>query len=464
MFDKKIYIQRREELSTQMSSGIILMLGNHEVPMNYSSNPYYFRQDSTFLYYFGLDLPGLAGLIDVDENIAIIFGDDINLDDIIWMGPQETLKDQAAQVGIERISPTKELKVILKKAADNGRKVHLLPPYRGEHIVTYESLFGFKRESVSKMVSIQFIEEVIKQRSVKIEEEIEEIEKAHAITLEMHITAMRMAKTGIYEYDIAGTIEGIALRSGGHVAFPVILSRKGEILHNVHHRNLLRDGDLVINDSGAENSMHYASDITRTFPVSGRFTTQQKEIYEIVLKAQTEAIAAVYPGRKNMDIHLLAATVITDGLKDIGLMKGNTSEAVKAGAHALFMPHGVGHMLGLDVHDMENLGEDLVGYDKEVKRSDQFGLAYLRLGKKLQTGYVITIEPGIYFIPELIRNWQKQQKFDQFIDYSKIASFIEFGGIRIEDDIVVTKDGNRVIGQPIPKSIVDVEQICQDFV
>jgi Xaa-Pro aminopeptidase len=464
MFDKRIYIQRREELSNRMSSGIVFVLGNQEVPMNYSSNPYYFRQDSTFLYYFGLDLPGLAGLIDVDENIAIIFGDDINLDDIIWMGPQEALKDQATQVGIERVSPTGELKKVLQKAVDEGRRLHLLPPYRGEHFVTYDSLLGLKRESVLKKVSTNLIQEVINQRSVKIEEEVEEIEKAHAITLEMHKTAMRMAKAGIYEYDIAGTIEGIALRAGGHVAFPVILSRRGEILHNLHHHNLLRDGDLVINDSGAENSMHYASDITRTFPVSGRFTTQQKEIYEIVLKAQTETIAAVNPGRKNIDIHLLAAMVITDGLKDLGLMKGNTSEAVKAGAHALFMPHGLGHMLGLDVHDMENLGEDLVGYDKEVKRSNQFGLTYLRLGKKLQPGYVITIEPGIYFIPELIRNWQKQKKFVQFIDYSKIASFIDFGGIRIEDDILVTKEGHRVIGQPIPKTVEDVEQICQEFV
>ncbi len=295
-------------------------------------------------------------------------------------------------------------------------------------------------------------------------EEIKEIEKAHAIAYEMHTTAMRMAKAGIYERDIAGAIEGIALAAGGYVAFPVILSRHGEILHNHHHSNLLRDGDMVINDSGAENFMHYASDITRTFPVSGKFTIQQREIYEIVLKAQKETINSIKPGEKNKDIHLKAATIITDGLKDLGLMRGDTSEAVKKGAHALFFPHGLGHMMGLDVHDMENLGEDLVGYDKEVKRSDQFGLAYLRLGKKLQPGYVLTIEPGIYFIPELIRTWQKEKKFEEYIDYGRLGDYIEFGGIRIEDDIVVTEDGHRIIGKPIPKSIEEVEEICQESV
>ncbi len=446
MFNREIYIQRREELINKVESGIILMPGNDEVPMNYASNPYYFRQDSTFLYYFGLDLPGLSGVIDVDENDCILFGDDPGLDDIIWMGPQESLTDQAAEVGIENVSPSRNLENVLNKAIKDDRTVHFLPPYREEQTAKYASTLHIKGELVLKKASVNLTKAVIEQRSVKIDEEIKEIEKAHAIAYEMHTTAMRMAKAGIYERDIAGAIEGIALAAGGYVAFPVILSRHGEILHNHHHSNLLRDGDMVINDSGAENFMHYASDITRTFPVSGKFTIQQREIYEIVLKAQKETINSIKPGEKNKDIHLKAATIITDGLKDLGLMRGDTSEAVKKGAHALFFPHGLGHMMGLDVHDMENLGEDLVGYDKEVKRSDQFGLAYLRLGKKLQPGYVLTIEPGIYFIPELIRTWQKEKKFEEYIDYGRLGDYIEFGGIRIEDDIVVTEDGHRIIG------------------
>jgi len=436
MFSREIYIQRRGTLINSVKSGIILLPGNDEIPMNYTGNPYYFRQDSSFLYYFGIDQPGLVGIIDVDENKCILFGDDPGLDDIIWMGPYEPLADLASETGIENVKPSENLQTILTEA-----------------IITNDSL----SEKISKTLT----KAVIEQRSVKINEEIIEIEKAHAIAHDMHTTAMRMAKAGLYERDIAGTIEGIVLSAGGYVAFPVILSRHGEVLHNHYHGNLLRDGDMVINDSGAENSMHYASDITRTFPVSGKFSAQQRDIYEIVLKAQVESIEAICPGVRNKDIHLKAATIIADGLKELGLMRGDIREAVKMGAHALFFPHGLGHMMGLDVHDMENLGEDLVGYDKDVKRSDQFGLAYLRLGKKLQPGYVITIEPGIYFIPELIRAWQKDKKFEEFIDYNRIGDYIEFGGIRIEDDIVVTEDGHRIIGAPIPKSIEDVENICQ---
>jgi len=371
------------------------------------------------------------------------------------------LTDLASEAGIEIVESSDNLQNVLTKAIKDKRTIHFLPPYREEQKSKYVSLLSIKYDSLSENVSKILTKAVIEQRSVKIDEEIIEIEKAHTIAYEMHTTAMRMVKAGIYERDLAGTVEGIALSSGGYVAFPVILSRHGEILHNHYHGNLLRNGDMVINDSGAENSMHYASDITRTFPVTGKFSSQQKDIYKIVLKAQIESIEAIKPGVKNKDIHLKAATIIADGLKELGLMKGDIQEAVKMGAHALFFPHGLGHMMGLDVHDMENLGEDLVGYDKDVKRSDQFGLSYLRLGKKLQPGYVVTIEPGIYFIPELIRAWQKEKKFDQFIDYDRIGDYIEFGGIRIEDDIVVTENGHRIIGAPIPKSIEDVESTCQ---
>jgi Xaa-Pro aminopeptidase len=437
------------------------MPGNDEIPMNYVDNPYNFRQDSTFLYYFGLDLPGLTAIINVDENECILFGDDPGLDDIIWMGPHEPLTELAAEVGVEKVETSDNLEAVLTKSIKNKRSIHFLPPYREEQKAKFTFYLNLKREIIPEKTSITLTRAVIEQRSVKIDEEIKEIEKAHAIAYDMHTTAMRMAKSGIYERDIAGAIEGIALSAGGSVAFPVILSRHGEILHNHYHGNMLRDGDMVINDSGAENSMHYASDITRTFPVSGKFSAQQREIYGIVFQALNDSIEAIKPGVKNIDIHLKAASIISDGLKNLGLMKGDTNEAVKKGAHALFFPHGLGHMMGLDVHDMENLGEDLVGYDKEVKRSDQFGLAYLRLGKKLQPGYVLTIEPGIYFIPELIRSWQKEKKFEEFIDYNRLGDYIEFGGIRIEDNIVVTEDGHKIIGDHIPTSIKEVEEICQ---
>jgi Xaa-Pro aminopeptidase len=438
------------------------MPGNDEIPMNYVDNPYNFRQDSTFLYYFGLDLPGLTAIINVDENECILFGDDPGLDDIIWMGPHEPLTELAAEVGVEKVETSDNLEAVLTKSIKNKRSIHFLPPYREEQKAKFTFYLNLKREIIPEKTSITLTRAVIEQRSVKIDEEIKEIEKAHAIAYDMHTTAMRMAKSGIYERDIAGAIEGIALSAGGSVAFPVILSRHGEILHNHYHGNMLRDGDMVINDSGAENSMHYASDITRTFPVSGKFSAQQREIYGIVFQALNDSIEAIKPGVKNIDIHLKAASIISDGLKNLGLMKGDTNEAVKKGAHALFFPHGLGHMMGLDVHDMENLGEDLVGYDKEVKRSDQFGIAYLRLGKKLQQpGYVLTIEPGIYFIPELIRSWQKEKKFEEFIDYNRLGDYIEFGGIRIEDNIVVTEDGHKIIGDHIPTSIKEVEEICQ---
>jgi Xaa-Pro aminopeptidase len=461
MFSREIYIQRRENLINKVKSGVILLPGNDEIPMNYVGNPYYFRQDSTFLYFFGLDKPGLTGIIDVDENECILFGDDPGLDNIIWMGPHEPLVELASEIGIENVKPFENLKSILTKAIKDQRTIHFLPPYSAEQRIKYDSLLHLKDNSFSEKVSKILTKAVIEQRSVKIDEEIIEIEKAHAISHDMHTTAMRMAKAGAYERDIAGTIEGIALSAGGYVAFPVILSRHGEILHNNYHGNLLRDGDMVINDSGAENSMHYASDITRTFPVGGKFSAQQRDIYKIVLKAQVDSIEAISPGVRNKDIHLKAAAIIADGLKELGLMRGDIQEAVKKGAHALFFPHGLGHMIGLDVHDMENLGEDLVGYDKDVKRSAQFGFASLRLGKKLQPGYVITIEPGIYFIPELIRAWQRDKKFEEFIDYNRLGNYIDFGGIRIEDDIVVTADGHRIIGAPIPKSIEDVEDMCQ---
>lgn len=462
MFSRSTYTIRRDKLLSQINSGLILMLGNDEIPMNYSGNTYRFRQDSTFLYYFGLDLPGLAAVMDTESNEIIIFGDDPDLDDIIWMGPQSSLKDQAGQVGVSNTQPSNNLIKVIDKAIHDDRVIHFLKPYREKQFYQLTSLLGIEKENISTAVSNALVAAIIEQRSIKSTEEIEEIEKAHAITYDMHTIAMRMARAGIYERDIAGTIEGIALSAGASTSFQVILSIRGEILHNTHYGNLLHDGDMILNDSGAETVMHYAADITRTFPVSGQFTEKQRDIYEIVLKSQVEAIQAVKPGQNNKDIHLQTARVITEGLQNLGIMKGNLEDAVQMGAHALFFPHGLGHMLGLDVHDMENLGEDKVGYNNEVKRSEQFGLAALRFAKKLQPGYVITIEPGIYFIPELIKKWKNEKKHTNFINYDQVGKYINFGGIRIEDDVVVTDNGSRVIGKSIPKTVAEIEKICQE--
>jgi Xaa-Pro aminopeptidase len=462
MFSSFTYTIRRDNLLSQINSGLILMLGNDAIPMNYSDNTYRFRQDSTFLYYFGLDMPGLAAVIDTESKDAIIFGDDPDLDDIIWMGPQCSLIDQAKQVGVSNTQPSNNLNKVINDAIRDNWVIHFLKPYREKQFYTLTSLLGIKKENISTAVSNELIAAIIEQRSIKSAEEIEEIEKAHAITYDMHTTAMRMARAGIYERDIAGTIEGIALSAGASVAFQVILSIRGEILHNTHYGNLLGDGDLIINDSGAETVMHYAADITRTFPVSGKFTDRQRDVYEIVLKSQVEAIQAVKPGQNNKDIHLQTAKVITEGLQNLGIMKGDSEDAVQMGAHALFFPHGLGHMLGLDVHDMENLGEDNVGYNNELKRSEQFGLASLRFAKNLQAGNVITIEPGIYFIPELIKKWKNEKKHTDFINYDQVEKYINFGGIRIEDNVVVTDNGYRVIGKSIPKTVAEIEKICQE--
>jgi len=459
MFDAKIYKQRRDRLKKQVGSGVILFLGNYESPMNYPANPYHFRQDSSFLYFFGLDSPRLAGFVDIDNNKDMIFGNDVEVEDIIWMGFQPLLKDRALKVGVGETAPLDKLEETLKNSLRNGQKVHFLHPYRIENVVKIEQLLGIKFSVIKDYVSKELVKAVVEQRSVKIDEEIEQIEIALEASYKMHTTAMKMTKPGRFEIEIAGAIEGIALSHGAGVSFPVILSIDGQTLHNHYHGNQLKEGRMVVNDSGAESSLHYAADITRTIPVSGKFSSKQAQIYNLVLKAQEEGIQAIKPGIKYRDVHLKAVTVIASGLKELGLMKGDVEEAVKAGAHALFMPHGLGHMMGLDVHDMEDIGEDQVGYDNNTNRSEQFGLAYLRLAKELKPGNVLTVEPGIYFIPALIDIWSKEGKFAEYIDYKKVEEYRDFSGIRIEDDVLVTDDGYRVLGKPIPKTREDVEAI-----
>ncbi len=457
MFDKTTYTARREKLKNLLQDGIVLLPGNVDVPMNYKSNTYRFRQDSNFLYFFGLDQQGLAGIIDLDDGLETIFGDDASLDDIIWMGPQPSLKSRAESVGVAHAEPFSRLSEKVSAARAKGRKIHFLPPYRAENMLLLEELLDIKPAEQKGKASVELIKAIVQLRSVKEPEEIREIEKAMDVAWLMHTTAMKMARPGVYEHELAGVVEGIAISANGMLSFPLILSVHGETLHNHSHDNKLKEGQLLLMDGGAETALHYATDHTRTMPVSGRFTTKQKEVYEIVLKAQMESIAAIRPGVTFRSIHLLAAEVLAGGLKDLGLMKGDVKSAVEQGAHALFMPHGLGHMMGLDVHDMEDLGEDYVGYDDEVKRSEQFGTAFLRLGRKLQQGFVLTVEPGTYFIPALIEKWQQEKKFTDYINYDKVKEYIGFGGIRIEDDILVTEDGYHVLGKPIPKTVADIE-------
>ena len=459
MFATKIYVQRRNALKKKLGPGLLLFLGNEESPMNYLSNTYAFRQDSTFLYYWGLDNPSLAALIDLESKREIIFGDDPTVDEIVWTGPQTLIKEKSRMVGVSESMPMSKLEEMLLSAVKQGRPIHYLRAYRPENILKLERLLGIHPRVVNEYASKDFIRAVVEQRSVKAKEEIEQIELAIDITRRMQITAMKMSKPGTYEYEVAGAMEGIAVSMGGGLAFPTIFSIHGETLHNPHHWNKMKAGNIVVNDSGAESPLHYAGDLTRTFPVSGKFTTKQKEIYQIVLDAQRKAIGMVSPGVKYKDIHLAAGNVLAEGLKDLGLMKGDIEEAVQAGAHALFFQCGLGHMMGLDVHDMEDLGEEYVGYDAQTKRSSQFGLCYLRLAKPLQPGFVLTVEPGIYFIPELIHAWKAEKRFAQFVNYDAVAKYERFGGMRVEDDVLVLHKGNRVLGKKIPKTIAEIEAL-----
>ena len=458
LFNAEVYKNRRSQLKEKVNNGIILITGNSESSMSYPANTYKFRQDSSFLYYFGLNIPDYVGVIDIDNNKEIIFANDIDIDDIIWMGSQPSVKELSAKVGIEETHKFSDLFDFIKN--NKNRKIHFFPPYRGNNKILLSKLLDIPISKLKEKASIELIKASVSLRSVKSDLEIAEIEKACEIGYKMHTTAMKMAKPGIVEQEIAGTIEGIALSYGNLISFPVILSQNGETLHNHHHNQILTEGRLLLVDCGAENKMNYCSDNTRTFPVGGKFSDKQKKVYETCLKANVECIKAIKPNVFYKDIHFLAAKIIVEGLKEIGIMKGNVDEAVKAGAHTLFMPHGLGHMMGLDVHDMEDYGEDFVGYDNEIKRSSEFGTAYLRLAKKLQPGFVLTVEPGIYFIPELISKFKNEGKYFEFVNYDLLEhEYLDFGGIRIEDDVLVTETGYRVLGKPIPKTVKDIEEL-----
>ncbi len=455
MFSQSTYTNRRNELRKSMSGGIILLLGNDEVGINYEANVYPFRQDSTFLYYFGLSQPGLAALIDCDTGDDIIFGVEATINDIIWTGPQISLKDRAASVGVLYIKPFDAIDEILVK----GTLIHHLKPYRYRHQVRLAQALNCDPAQVIDTASNELTQRIIEQRSIKDDQEIAELDEAVSLTSKMHLAAMKFARAGMTERDVMSEIVKVALSAGSGTSFPPIVTVRGEVLHNQTFDNVLKDGQLLLVDCGAENGLHYSGDMTRTFPVSGTFSQKQKDVYQIVLTAEKESSDSIKPGKPFKENHLQAAKIIAEGLIDLGLMTGNAEDAVEAGAHAMFFPHGLGHMMGLDVHDMENLGENMVGYDQSIQRSEQFGTSYLRLGKNLKKGNVLTVEPGIYFIRTLASIWEKEGKHKDFINFNKFEEYKDFGGIRIEEDFLVTDDGNRMLGESLPKEVSDVEEV-----
>jgi Xaa-Pro aminopeptidase len=461
MFAAHIYRQRREALRKRLDAGIVFFLGNGQSPINFADNVYPFRQDSCFLYYWGVDQPGLAAVIDVDSGAELLFGDDLDLSAQIWTGPVPKMSDWALAAGGAEVRRADELAAVIQSARREGRPIHILPPYRDAQRLSLAKLLSMAPEQVAGSVSEPLLAVVIAQRSVKSAEEIEEIEAALAVTRQMHLAAMAAAAPGRFEYEVAALLQERCY-AGGELqqAFAPILTVSGEILHNPVHHQKMQAGQLVINDSAAASKRHYASDITRTFPVAGKFTSRQAEIYSLVLDAQTAAIDMLHPGIAYRDVHLAAAQKIAAGLVDLGLMAGDPAEIVAMGAHALFMPHGLGHMLGLDVHDMENLGEDRVGYTAQAPRSSQFGLSALRLGRELAAGFVVTVEPGIYFIPALIDRWREAGRFSEHIRFNRLEPYLDFGGVRIEDDVLITDAGARVLGPPIAKTVPDVEAAC----
>ncbi len=460
MFERTTYIQRRDRLRKHFDTGILLFLGNTLCPMNFPANSYPFRQDSSFLYYFGHSIPDMTGIIDIDGGEDILFGKESTLEDAIWMGAQPSLQERGEAVGVHNVQPIEALPRYLARARTQRRTIHYLPQYRTDRLLQLAQWLHIKIEQVNARASESLIHAVVEQRSHKSEEEVREIERALEISRTMHITAMQKGRPGITEKELAGVLEGIALAEAQGLSFPLILTARGEILHNHPRNHAIQPQELILHDSGVNSPGYYASDITRTFPASGLFSPRQREIYELVLQAQETAIKAIRPGITYREVHLLAARVLTEGLIAIGLMKGDPEEAVTAGAHALFFMTGLGHMLGLDVHDMEALGEEYVGYNHTVKRSTQFGLNYLRLARKLEPGFVVTVEPGIYFNPLLIDQWEQEKRHEAFIRYERLAAYRNFGGIRIEDDVLVTPEGYRILGPPIPKKAEEVEAIC----
>ena len=458
LFSKNTYVERRARLRQLVGHGLIVLMGNNESPMNYPSNTYKFRQDSSFLYFFGQHRDGLVGVIDADSGAETLLGDEIDIDDIVWYGEVTSVVQMAEECGVAHTAPMAALTEMVAQAQKAGRKVHFLPPYRHETMIRLHDLLGIHPSQQRDAASQELIQAVIQLRLVKSAEEIEELERAAAIGYEMHTTAMRLCRPGVTEAYIGGVLDGIAASHGSMVSFQSIVSMHGEILHGYPSARPLEAGRLLLCDAGAETREHYCSDHTRTTPISGTFTQRQKDIYNIVVDCHDLALTHACPGVRWWDVHYDVCRLMTNRLKDLGLMKGDTEAAVQAGAHALFLPHGLGHAMGMDVHDMEGLGQTFVGYDEETRPSTQFGTASLRFARRLEEGHVVTDEPGIYFIPALIDLWRKEGTNAEFLCFDEIEKYKDFGGIRIEDDVLITKDGCRFLGEKrIPYHVDEVE-------
>ncbi len=454
MFSKDIYIRRRAELKRLVGNGMVVLFGNNEAPYNYPSNGYApFRQDSTFIYYFGQHRDGLVGIIDIDNDVEMLIGDDIDIEDIVWMGFVPSVSDLAAEVGVAKTAPTADLKKIV-----SGRQVHFLPPYRHDTKILLMDLLGIHPAQQKESASLTLIKAVVKMRATKSAEEIACIDAACDVGYVMHTTAQMLIKPGITERFVAGQVDGIARSLAGGNSFATIFSQHGEIMHGSPSDAKLEDGRLVLCDAGCELD-DYCSDHTRTMPVNGKFTQKQLEIYSIVEQCHDYVLQVAKPGMKYADVHFAVCRLMTERLKELGLMKGDTDEAIHQGAHAMFLPHGLGHMMGMDVHDMEGLGQIYVGFDDETRPNlEQFGTNCLRMGRRLEPGFVVTDEPGIYFIPHLIDLWRKEGHCKDFLNFDLLEQYKDFGGIRIEDDLLITADGCRFMGSKrIPYHPKDLE-------
>lgn len=454
MFQKETYINRRNGLKKAVGSGVLLFLGNDEIGRNFEDNYYPYRQDSSFLYYFGQPYAGLNAVIDIDNDREIIFGDELSIDHIVWMGTQPTIHEKAHNVGVDNVLPSHELRKYLDNARIAGQRIHTLPTYRPEHQLKLLRLLDIIPGTDSP--SVEFIQGIVNQRNYKSDEEIAEIERACDITADMHIEAIRCVRPGMREYEVVAKLEEVAAANNCTLSFSTICTINGQTLHNPYHGNIIGPEDMVLVDAGAEVPMGYAGDMSSTVCAGKRFTDRQKAIYDIQVASHLAAVDMLRPGVKFLDCYEKSAEVICQGMKDLGIMKGDPVEAVKAGAHAMFFPCGLGHMMGLDDHDMENLGEVYVGYAGKPK-STQFGRKSLRLARELEPGFVLTIEPGVYFIPELIDYWGSEGRFKEFINYDELNKWRNFGGVRNEEDFLITADGCRRLGKKIPLTTEEVE-------
>lgn len=461
MFPKDVYRKRRAELRAKVGSGLILLPGNDWSPNNYPNNAYYFRQDSTFRYYFGLNVPALTGVLDADSGDELLFGDDFTVEDIIWTGPQPALRDLAAEVGIDRSAPLRELTPLVRKAIAQGRRIHYLPLYRSETKLRFSELLGIAPALLHDYKSVDLMLAVAEMREKKGPEEIEAMERAFHIGYAMHTTAMRMCRAGVVEREISGALEGIARSMGQGVSFPSIVSQHGETLHNLNSDGVLENGRLLLCDAGGESLEGYCSDHTRTYPVSGRFTDRQRAVYEIVLKAHDRIAEIIRPGMKYYEeIHLEAYRMLAEGLIGLGLIKGTAEDAVASGALYLFMPHGLGHGLGMDVHDCEAFGERSFDFSSIAERAARSATCIYRSAWRVQPGTILSDEPGIYFIPALIDKSRAEGLYRGIVDYDALESYRDFGGIRIEDDILVTETGCRMLGdRKIPVTVEELEEV-----